>query len=476
MFWKKELMEKAIRKKNYWKKPLEKMDWKDYRSYSTIRPYQTYPVTYYHQRLLQAPPSQSQTYVTANNGEQQQPSVPVQVPAIPIQVPLQAQLSPMSNIHNVELVPCLCPISSNMDNERPQESSVYDNLHYRKEEDVALISLNTTGLLENKPNIPQVLHFLYPRYNFQQPQHKLIRKAPKPVRNKQIIRPRRPWAVGNRWRLASPGKPVQDYPLREPSPGATGGSPPPSPLYNIYRDNRIPVNDNFLHHQESQIKFPENNLNDRAKTIEGGRYSDPDYYRYGIYDQNHFNTPTEGYNRTSETDTSVKYYYHSTFSMSPEKVVTVTPTTSWVPIPQISKINKRTINENKSKNSSSKINFKSGGFKSFNAKNCTTRFYNNRIETFPCPEQPVLASNSSDAQFYIEEISVKPQEEVKGKKKGRSSDQGDISSNDIVTAKYPEDDFGEIYISAKRSDSVRAGRSEMGLSAVVSGSLLVHEN
>lgn len=32
------------------------------------------------------------------------------VPAVPIQVPLQATFLP-SNLHNVQLVPCLCPVA-----------------------------------------------------------------------------------------------------------------------------------------------------------------------------------------------------------------------------------------------------------------------------------------------------------------------------------------------------------------------------
>jgi hypothetical protein len=64
-----------------------------------------YPQYYYHQRVIQGPES----------------SLPVAVPSIPVQVPLQAQLAPAA-VHNVQLVPCLCPVSQDFEYDKvPQE-------------------------------------------------------------------------------------------------------------------------------------------------------------------------------------------------------------------------------------------------------------------------------------------------------------------------------------------------------------------
>lgn len=73
-----------------------------------------YPVaTYYQQRLLNDIPQQP--YSAVDNQ--------VQVPAIPVQVPLRAHLSP-STIQNVQLVPCLCPISPDNENfDKPPEGN-----------------------------------------------------------------------------------------------------------------------------------------------------------------------------------------------------------------------------------------------------------------------------------------------------------------------------------------------------------------
>ncbi|KAK9703277.1 hypothetical protein QE152_g29414 [Popillia japonica] len=76
-----------------------------------------WPVTYYQQRYIQSPPPLAVSTVDT----QAQNSVPI--PAIPIQVPLQAQLSSSSNIHNVQLVPCLCPVSPDL--EFDKEHNVY---------------------------------------------------------------------------------------------------------------------------------------------------------------------------------------------------------------------------------------------------------------------------------------------------------------------------------------------------------------
>ncbi|GJQ79471.1 hypothetical protein Trydic_g16324 [Trypoxylus dichotomus] len=75
----------------------------------------TLPVAYYQQRYLQSPPP---SLAVSALDAQSQSSVPI--PAIPIQVPLQAQLSPTANIHNVQLVPCLCPVSPDFEYDKEQ--------------------------------------------------------------------------------------------------------------------------------------------------------------------------------------------------------------------------------------------------------------------------------------------------------------------------------------------------------------------
>ncbi|XP_022902141.2 uncharacterized protein [Onthophagus taurus] len=94
---------------------------------STPKP-QIYAYPYpsiYHQRYLQAQLHQQAPV-------QQIPNIPQEiphdlqnqgVPAIPIQVPLSAQFSPIQNLHNVQLVPCLCPVSPNVEYEKVQEPS-----------------------------------------------------------------------------------------------------------------------------------------------------------------------------------------------------------------------------------------------------------------------------------------------------------------------------------------------------------------
>ncbi|XP_044766439.1 uncharacterized protein LOC123322559 [Coccinella septempunctata] len=42
------------------------------------------------------------------------------LPAVPVQVPLQAQLSPHPSVQNVQLVPCLCPISTDYEQVKPE--------------------------------------------------------------------------------------------------------------------------------------------------------------------------------------------------------------------------------------------------------------------------------------------------------------------------------------------------------------------
>lgn len=87
--------------------------------YSTVKnqPQQWPVTTYYHQQRLIQPGA---TY-TIQGAEQ---PLPVQIPAIPIQVPLQAQFSPAANVHNVQLVPCLCPVSQEFEyDSKPQETT-----------------------------------------------------------------------------------------------------------------------------------------------------------------------------------------------------------------------------------------------------------------------------------------------------------------------------------------------------------------
>ncbi|KAJ8935870.1 hypothetical protein NQ318_019454 [Aromia moschata] len=81
------------------------------------------PTTYYyHRRLVQGP-----QYAIAENGQpQQMPSGPMPIPSVPIQVPLSAQLSAIPNVQNVQLVPCLCPLSEYPYDNRPvPQENVY---------------------------------------------------------------------------------------------------------------------------------------------------------------------------------------------------------------------------------------------------------------------------------------------------------------------------------------------------------------
>ncbi|KAK9880869.1 hypothetical protein WA026_013196 [Henosepilachna vigintioctopunctata] len=47
------------------------------------------------------------------------------LPSVPMQVPLQAQLAPQPTIRNVQLVPCLCPVSSDIDYDKSQQENVF---------------------------------------------------------------------------------------------------------------------------------------------------------------------------------------------------------------------------------------------------------------------------------------------------------------------------------------------------------------
>lgn len=86
------------------------------------KPATPWPVAFYQQRFLQAgPPAYGPSSI-----QQDDARLPVQIPAIPIQVPLQAQLAP-SNIHNVQLVPCLCPVSHEYDYDNKVQENIYTN-------------------------------------------------------------------------------------------------------------------------------------------------------------------------------------------------------------------------------------------------------------------------------------------------------------------------------------------------------------
>ncbi|XP_063915077.1 uncharacterized protein LOC135131333 [Zophobas morio] len=74
-----------------------------------------YPQYFYHQRLMQ-PPGYTE------------PPVAVSVPSIPVQVPLQAQLAPAA-VHNVQLVPCLCPVSQDFEYDKVPQEYVVTNQH-----------------------------------------------------------------------------------------------------------------------------------------------------------------------------------------------------------------------------------------------------------------------------------------------------------------------------------------------------------
>ncbi|KAF5290662.1 hypothetical protein FQR65_LT01952 [Abscondita terminalis] len=112
-------------------------------------------------------------------------------------------------------------------------------------------------------------------------------------------RPSSAWGRMSRWRVAEPGSSVTEYPLQEPIPSVSGGTPPASLLYNIYEDNRIPLTSNLYH--------------------------DPDYYQDGVYQ-----TKTEASTNFNLTGNVVVYSSNG----STERIVTVTPTTAWVPLPK----------------------------------------------------------------------------------------------------------------------------------------------
>ncbi|XP_019866075.1 uncharacterized protein LOC109595211 [Aethina tumida] len=83
------------------------------------------PQYYYHKRLLQGPTLYS---VAETDVNQQYP-----VPTVPVQVPLQAQFTP-TGIRNVQLVPCLCPVSQEYPDGGDKATTVdnfYANLPYQ---------------------------------------------------------------------------------------------------------------------------------------------------------------------------------------------------------------------------------------------------------------------------------------------------------------------------------------------------------
>ncbi|KAF5299657.1 hypothetical protein FQA39_LY11452 [Lamprigera yunnana] len=78
---------------------------------SSPRTVQPYPIAAYYHRLVQMPQPQQQ-------GEEER----ISMPSIPIQVPLQASLSAIPNVQNVQLVPCICPIQQDFDYEKQLEN------------------------------------------------------------------------------------------------------------------------------------------------------------------------------------------------------------------------------------------------------------------------------------------------------------------------------------------------------------------
>lgn len=74
-----------------------------------------WPAAYYQPKYIQ---TSVPSYGMPPADAQAQGSVPV--PAIPIQVPLQAQLSPTPSVQNVQLVPCLCPVSPDFEYDKEQ--------------------------------------------------------------------------------------------------------------------------------------------------------------------------------------------------------------------------------------------------------------------------------------------------------------------------------------------------------------------
>lgn len=74
----------------------------------------------YQRRHLHAPYAVDLT--TNDNAPPAVAQTPASIPTVPIQVPLQATFLP-SNIHNVQLVPCLCPIAEDYEYD-PQTDTV----------------------------------------------------------------------------------------------------------------------------------------------------------------------------------------------------------------------------------------------------------------------------------------------------------------------------------------------------------------
>ncbi|XP_031357128.1 uncharacterized protein LOC116181040 [Photinus pyralis] len=74
------------------------------------RTVQAYPLPAYYPRYMQMSPPVDDRQ-------------PVPLPAIPIQMPLHASLSPTPNVQNVQLVPCICPISSDVEYDKSIENA-----------------------------------------------------------------------------------------------------------------------------------------------------------------------------------------------------------------------------------------------------------------------------------------------------------------------------------------------------------------
>lgn len=71
------------------------------------------------------------------------------LPTVPIQVPLQAQLAPYPQVQNVQLVPCLCPVSQeNIYDQQVPHENMYFNPNYQ-------VPPSHHHLQQNVPQQPQ---------------------------------------------------------------------------------------------------------------------------------------------------------------------------------------------------------------------------------------------------------------------------------------------------------------------------------
>lgn len=201
-------------------------------------------------------------------------------------------------------------------------------------EDLALISLNTSAYSTKNFQFPETLHVLYPQY--------LFPKAPlKPHNSKvRIKQPHNQRIRDNEWRASLYKRNnKKEFVLQEPIPGAVGGSPPPGPLLNLFRNKWIPVSENYLekpdqNKAESSYVLKAQNWSFTTTTqspiVNTMKFSDPDYYRYGVY--------------------NLDFKEETNYPSSSEKIVTVTPTTSWAPVLQPYRMVQMTKEENQTPN------------------------------------------------------------------------------------------------------------------------------